>query len=1548
MCLPSLLSRAALVLLAASAVVVPCLPAADEAPDGVIVTLRGQKEAVYGVAFSPDGKFLLTGSGDPALKVWSLPDGKEVKNFAGPNGHKQLVLAVAVSADGTQFASGGSDNTARVWDFPSSKHLREFLTSDQPRAVAVSPDGKRLAGGSKDGKVRVYNTDDGKQLYEVAAHTGAVTGLAFSPNAQVLVSAGADSTLHYFNAPDGKPLARFAAHTGAVTGLAYSPGNNLVFTTGQDGTLRFWSTPPVASRSLAAPFKDALTALALSPDGAQVVVASDKLVRVAALANGQTTRELTGAPAAVGVVAASPGSALVAAGSDRRVLVWQTKDGKLLGQAVAHTGAVTGLAFNPAGNQLVTAGKDGKVRLWTMPPVAPRSLALPDVVRAAVLSPDGKSLAAAGADKVVRLYTLDNLKMPQRQLSGHTAPVNALALSADGKIASAGDGGVIRFWTQAKGEQTAAIGAHTGPVHSLALVGTTLVLSASADGSVKLWQTPPPAGKATLSHAGPVTSAVLSPDGAKLLTGCDDKQVRLWNLTTAAVERTWTGPTLAVQAVAFSPKGDRVAAGSADKAVHVWEAASNKEVKKFDNLPAAVQAVALSSDGKHAAAGLADGSVRVFDLAMGKEVNAITGHKGAVEAVLFTAKGDQVVYGGAEGVVHVQPLTAKAPAATWKVGAAVRALAASRDGLRVAVGGTGKDVKVFTLATGKLEATVTTPAEVRGLGFGPTGKRVVVAGGDGKARVYTLDGRLQEYVSHDGAVHAAAISTDGKRVLTASADKTARVSPLLLLWQGRHDGAVRQAVVNARGDRVLSAGDDGLVRTWNLADGKPLQSIRAHKGAVAGLAVTADSSRIVTAGADKAARVWDWAKMPPTKTAAAVVEKPAIEMSLPGSAQAVTISPNSQRIAVSVPGAKPGEGRVHVFDPAGKELVALGDGDALPGRVLAFLGDSRTLLAAGDKAVELVDVNVVASLDAHAGGVAGVAFHNNGTQVLTGGADRTAKLWTLTTGKLERTFGPLTEGLSAIGFSRDFAYVAATAGKTLKVWNLADGKDLHSIALPAAVRGLAFNSDRTRVATADADGRARVWDLATRKEAQGFLHTGAVVGVAFHPFQPAQMVSAGADRTVGIHTLSLARLIATDAALNGLAVPPGVQHVVTAGADGKIGFYNTGNGARDRFFAGDDKGVTSVAVSRNGVMVAAGGVDRKVHLFNYNDPKMLSAFTAPAAPRALVFSPTSQALVAAGADGSLTTYDTVYNPGQPVPPDFGKVLQQSAHGKEAFAVGFPVAGAIFYSAGDDKGVKAWKLASDAPVRTFNHPNTVNALAYNKTGTQLVTGCGDGRVRLFDLTKGTLLREIIAHPTMNQTAIYCVAFSPDDKQVVSGSMDQSLKLFNVADGKLVREFKAYKEKVFDKGHQDSVLSVAFSPDGKQIASGSMDKAIKVWNVADGNVVRDLANPNLKPAGAGLPHPAHPGWVYGLRWTAGGKQLVSAGQAPRLHGYLAVWDATSGKLLWGKELSLGSIFSLAVAPDEKSLAIGTGGSVRTGEELNLGVVLRMPGSTEGKKD
>jgi WD40 repeat protein len=297
-----------------------------------------------------------------------------------------------------------------------------------------------------------------------------------------------------------------------------------------------------------------------------------------------------------------------------------------------------------------------------------------------------------------------------------------------------------------------------------------------------------------------------------------------------------------------------------------------------------------------------------------------------------------------------------------------------------------------------------------------------------------------------------------------------------------------------------------------------------------------------------------------------------------------------------------------------------------------------------------------------------------------------------------------------------------------------------------------------------------------------------------------------------------------------------------------------------------------------------------------------------------------------------------------LPPEFGSAGLTHTHDAAANEGVIAADSATFYSAGADKSVKVWKLASDNPVKNFPHPNIVDSIAFNKDGTILATGCHDGNLRLFDLAKATVLKTIAAHTKPAPVAIYSVAFSPDGKTIASAGYDQAIRLWDATTGNVVREFLPYKEKTFEKGHRDAVYSVAFSPDGKMIASGGVDKTIKLWDVATGAVVRELVDPALKPA-PGNPGEAHPGAVYSVRFTTDGKQLVSAGQAPKAHGHVALWNVADGKLLGSETLSLGTFYSLAIAPDGKTLAVAAGPRNRSlgggMQEGNPTYILKMPG-------
>ncbi|MBI3411651.1 MAG: hypothetical protein HY040_25255 [Planctomycetes bacterium] len=1502
----------------------------DKGPE-ILATLKGHTELVYSVAFSADNKYVATGSFDNTVKLWEAATGKELKTFGGPAGHQKMVVSVAISPDGQFIASGSGDNTLKVWDVPMNSPLRNLAASEAVGAVALTADGTKLAVGSKDGLVKLVNAADFKDLFKMEGHQGAVTGLTFSPNGQILISCGADRTVRFWNVANGQNIAVVGAHTAPVNAVAINPAGYQAFSVGDDGLLKIWSVPPTGTKPLpghGAP----ILAMALSGDGNQVVTAgADKVVRQT-LTAGKEVRALTGPNAPVTSVALNPANTLIAAGTaDEKLFLWNAADGKPVTQTPAHAGAVTAVNFHPQNNQLATGGADGLIKLWAMPPVPPRVLGHPDAVQTAVFA--NNKIITGGADKILRVWDAAKLAV-ERQFTGHPGPISAVAISANGQIlVSGGVDGSIRFWNQAMGKEAETVFGHAGAVTALGVnpAGTQL-LSASEDGSVKIWQIPV-AGPKGMVHPDQVTAMALTGDGAKLVTGGFDKQAHLWNLANGQKEKDYAGPTLPITSVDLSSDG-KIAAGSADKTVHVWAIGDAKLLQKVP-LPAAVQAIAFSPDGKTLAAGLTDNAIKLINPADGKEIKALAGHKGAVNALAYTPKGDLLWSASADKTIQSWAMPDGAPKAKFDHVGPVTHLALSKDGTRLAAAA-DKSVKVWNLADGKELATINTPAEARGVGFSPDNARVVIAGGDKLARIYEIGGQLVESFPHDGPVHAVRF-IDAKRVISASADKQARVWTSSLVWQKAHQGAVRQAFFSPKGDQIFSAGDDKTVRIWNAGDGKDIRTIAAHDGPVAGMSLSADGARLATTAADKTVKIWNLT----AKAGSPEENKPAVAFALPAAAQSVTLSPNGQRIALGI-----GEqgNLIRVYDIAlGREIQALAE-HAGPIKALQFLPDNRTLLtASADKNAKLLDVGVLAAFEAHKDGVVAAQYHNNGTQLLTAGGDKTVKLWDLTKNAVVKTFGPLPDGIKSATFNRDFTQVGVAAGKNIKVWNIADGKDVLNIVHPADVHSLSFSVDKTKIATGAVDKLARVFDAATGKELQSFPQDEAVASVIVMPANTSLVAAGG--KTPRLETLALARVIVADAGpTTAVAVNPPGTHVLTAGADKTVKMWNISNGNNERSFTGATAPLTSVTISKNNLLVAAASADQAIRVFNINDAKELGAIRPGAPVKTLSFTPNNLILVAACGDKTIQAWSANFTAGQPLPPDFLGAVQKFTAPEATLDLAAAPDNATIYTGNANKSVYAWKLASPAPVRNFPHPNLVDAVAFQPGGPLIATGCHDGKIRLFDNVKNAPVKEINAHPAPNPntvSAVYALAFSADGKQLASASADQSLKLWDVASGNLVREFKAYKVKDFEKGHQEPVFALALSPDGKLLASGSggLERIIKIWNTADGAVVRELANPNIK-ASPGYPAPSHPGWVYKMRWSNDGKYLVSVGDAPGNKGFLAIWDPNDGKMLYGEMMPLGNFFGLSLSPDGRTVALGAGPRGRPTPEFNSAYLIRMP--------
>ena len=136
-------------------------------------------------------------------------------------------------------------------------------------------------------------------------------------------------------------------------------------------------------------------------------------------------------------------------------------------------------------------------------------------------------------------------------------------------------------------------------------------------------------------------------------------------------------------------------------------------------------------------------------------------------------------------------------------------------------------------------------------------------------------------------------------------------------------------------------------------------------------------------------------------------------------------------------------------------------------------------------------------------------------------------------------------------------------------------------------------------------------------------------------------------------------------------------------------------------------------------------------------------------------------------------------------------------------------------------------AQDRPkieiVPQIGHSITVLSVAFSADGRTALSGSWDKTLKLWDVTKGKLLRTFEGH----SDAVWSVAFSPDGRTVLSGSWDKSLKLWDVSTGKLLRTFER---------HTSGVWSVAFTPDGRSVLSGSGDRTLKLWD--DGQATAHL--------------------------------------------------------------------------------------------------------------
>ena len=152
--------------------------------------LFGHEGAVFSAAFSPDGKRIVTASGDKTARLWDAATGKQIG--APLVGHEDAVCSAAFSPDGKRIVTASLDKTARLWDAATGKQIGAPLVGHEGAVLsaAFSPDGKRIVTASVDKTARLWDAETGEQIgAPLVGHEDAVTSAAFSPDGKRIVTA---------------------------------------------------------------------------------------------------------------------------------------------------------------------------------------------------------------------------------------------------------------------------------------------------------------------------------------------------------------------------------------------------------------------------------------------------------------------------------------------------------------------------------------------------------------------------------------------------------------------------------------------------------------------------------------------------------------------------------------------------------------------------------------------------------------------------------------------------------------------------------------------------------------------------------------------------------------------------------------------------------------------------------------------------------------------------------------------------------------------------------------------------------------------------------------------------------------------------------------------------------------------------------------------------------------------------------------------------------------------------------------------------------------